>query len=104
DQAEAIYRDAIQRGGRVLPADDPIIASNVAGLGAVLTEMACFAEAESLLLSAEATLSHHSGDLIRNRDLARQSLVDLYEARRVIDPGRSYAERAARWRALLPAQ
>ena len=60
--------------------NDPRTARTQSALGACLTSLGRYADAEQALLAAHATLESRLGPRHRKTELVRQRLVDLYTA------------------------
>jgi hypothetical protein len=93
-EAEPLLRESLALRRQALPAGHWLIASSQSVLGACLTAERRYAEAEALLLRAQAALAESRGNGEPTLD-ARRRLVALYEAWG--RPGK-----AAAWRARTP--
>ncbi len=95
DQAEPLYRQAIETARRVLPADDRSIPQYQIAYGACLTKLERYEEAQEHLLAGYEGLKKAQGKEHKQTRKALQRLVELYEAW-------GKPEQAAEWRAKLP--
>jgi len=114
-QAEPIFREALAMRRQKLPLNHLDLVHNRSGLGRTLTRIAAgqsletearcekFREAQSLLLSAQESLS---GAPAAPPELARaivNGLVELYDAWHQVEPEKEYDTQADEWRVRLSA-
>jgi tetratricopeptide (TPR) repeat protein len=93
-RAEPLLREALAIRRRALSADDWRIASTESLLGASLTALARYHEAEPLLLHASAVLKDVPGPQGRDAAATRTRLAALYEAERLPDKAARYRSAA----------
>ncbi len=95
DQAEPLYRQALETARRVLPVNDRRIPQYQSAYGGCLTILGRFDEAQEHLLAGYEGLKAAWGEEHKRTRKTLQRLVELYEAW-------SKPEQAAEWRAKLP--
>jgi serine/threonine protein kinase/tetratricopeptide (TPR) repeat protein len=107
EEAESLARQAVVFMREEVPPGDWRVALPESVLGACLTALGRYEEAEPLLLPAFPTIRDHPmywASPTKKRQLAGEALqriIDLYESWDAAEPGNGHAEKAAEYRALL---
>jgi tetratricopeptide (TPR) repeat protein len=102
--AEPLLLECLGIRQKVLPEGHWLVFDTMSILGEALAGQGKFDEAEPLLLDSYEQLQ---GNPDTPPEAVRKTLgriIELYEAWDVAEPGKGYAEKAAEWRAKLPAE
>ena len=107
-QAEGVLRECLNIRQEALAEGDWLIFNTMSLLGESLSGQGKFAEAEPLLIDANAGLTDAAGTIpavVRETRLRKsiERLATLYGSWDAADPDEAHAEKAAQYRAKLPA-
>jgi tetratricopeptide (TPR) repeat protein/predicted Ser/Thr protein kinase len=103
DAALPRYEAALRIRRKVFPPEHYMVRASEIAMGAVLTDLQRFAEAEDYLLACQTALSktNYAPAIIRSRAMER--LIDLYDAWHAAAPDAGYDVKAEEWRAAFTA-
>jgi tetratricopeptide (TPR) repeat protein len=103
-EARGLVQEALTIRQTALPEDHDEIAYTRSVLGECLTALGRYDEAESLVLESYDRLKAVQGESGHETIEALKRIVKLYDAWDAADPGKGYAEKAAKWRGKLPEE
>ena len=103
EEAEALLAAAVAGARHALPSAHPDIASFLSKHAECLEGLGRYDHAEVALLEAHDVLTAVLGVTHAQTMEVARSLIAVYEAWDAAEPGQGYAEKAAKWRALVPS-
>ncbi|MBM4051615.1 MAG: serine/threonine protein kinase [Planctomycetes bacterium] len=102
-EAEPYLREALEKSRRTLGEEHPDTLISINNMGGLLDSQGKLAEAEPYFREALEKSRRTLGEEHPGTLACAQALVDLYTAWDKSEPGKGYDQKAAEWRAKLPA-